>query len=194
MPIGVGASTVIDSLEKYVLDGSCLIDAEYLTFKNIILRIFCQTFHLHLLLHHHLPLYVNVISQIWTKEHDISRCASLNDSACSISCRNTRIRRVYNFLGIKFLPVLKMSALMILKVTTSVECSGTMLADKGTTPHMLSNVDLQVTSLCILLVTTWMRALIVLLVLVQVDSIDVLYESGPAGVLLFTKPALKVFL
>ena len=87
-----------------------------------------------------------------------------------------------------------MSALMILKVTMSVECSGTMLADKGTPPHMLSNVDLQVTSLSILLVTTRMSALIVLLVLVQVDSIDVIDESGLAGELLLTKSALKFFL
>ena len=56
---------------------------------------------------------------------------------------------------------------------------------------MLSNVDLQVTSLSILLVTTGMSAL---LVLVQVDSIDVFDESGLAGVLLLTKLALKVFL
>jgi hypothetical protein len=87
-----------------------------------------------------------------------------------------------------------MSALMILKVILSVECFGTMLADKGTPPHMLSNVYLQVTSLSILLVTTGMSALIVLLALVQVNSIDVFYESGLAGVFLFTKLALKVFL
>ena len=83
---------------------------------------------------------------------------------------------------------------MILKVTMSVECFATMLADKGSRPNMLSFVDLQVTSLSILLVTTGMSALIVLLVLVQVDSIDVLHESGLAGELLFTKLALKVFL
>jgi len=87
-----------------------------------------------------------------------------------------------------------MSALMILKVTMSVECSVTMLAGKWSRPHMLSFVDLQVTSLSILLVTTGMSALIVLLVLVQVDSIDVLDESGLPGELFFTKLALKVFL
>ena len=83
---------------------------------------------------------------------------------------------------------------MILKVTMSVECTATMLADKWSRPHMLSFVDLQVTSLSILLVTTGMSALIVLLVLVQVDSIDVLDESGLPGELFFTKLALKVFL
>ena len=147
-----------------MLDGSWIIDADYVILMNNILIIFCQNFHLHLQPHHHLPLYLDVISQIWTKERDISRCGSLKDSACSISCRNTRIRRVYNFLGIILLPVLKMSALMILKVTMSVECFATMLADKGSRPNMLSFVDLQVTSLSILLVTTGMSALIVLLV------------------------------
>ena len=83
---------------------------------------------------------------------------------------------------------------MILKVTMSVECFATMLADKGSRPNMLSFVDLQVTSLSILLVTTRMSALIVLLVLVQVDSIDVIDESGLAGELLLTKSALKFFL
>ena len=83
---------------------------------------------------------------------------------------------------------------MILKVTMSVECFATMLADKGSRPNMLSFVDLQVTSLSILLVTTGMSALIVLLVLVQVDSIDVIDESGLAGELLLTKSALKFFL
>ena len=87
-----------------------------------------------------------------------------------------------------------MSANMILKIKISVECSGAILAGKGTPPHMLSNVDLQVTFLSILLVTTGMIALIVLLVLFQVNSIDVLYESGPAGELFFTKLALKLFL
>ena len=87
-----------------------------------------------------------------------------------------------------------MSALMILKVTMSVECFATMLADKGYRPNMLSFVDLQVTSLSILLVTTGMSALIVLLVLVQVDSIDVIDESGLAGELLLTKSAIKFFL
>ena len=58
-----------------------------------------------------------------------------------------------------------MSALMVLKVTSSVECFATMLADKGSRPHMLSFVDLQVTSLSILLVTTGMSARKVLLVL-----------------------------
>jgi hypothetical protein len=87
-----------------------------------------------------------------------------------------------------------MSALMILKVTMSVECFATMLADKGSRPNMLSFVDLQVTSLSILLVTTGMSALIVLLVLVQVDSIDVIDESGLAGELLLTKSAIKFFL
>ena len=125
---------------------------------------------------------------------DISRCGPLKGSACNISCRNIRIRRVYNYLGINLLPVLKMSALMVLKVTMSVECSTTMLADKGPHPNMLFFVDLQVTSLSILLVTTWMSTLIVLLFLVQVDSIDVFDESGLAGVLLLTKLALKVFL
>ena len=84
-----------------------------------------------------------------------------------------------------------MSALMILKVTMSVECSATILADKGAHPIMLFFVDLQVTFLSILLVTTWMSALIVLLFLVQVDSIDVLFESLLAGELLLTKLALK---
>ena len=83
---------------------------------------------------------------------------------------------------------------MILKVTMSVECFATMLADKGSRPNMLSFVDLQVTSLSILLVTTGMSALIVLLVLVQVDSIDVIDESGLAGELLLTKSAIKFFL
>jgi hypothetical protein len=59
-----------------------------------------------------------------------------------------------------------MSALMVLKVTLRVECFATMLADKGSRPHMLSFVDLQVTSLSILLVTTGMSARKVLLVLV----------------------------
>jgi len=66
-----------------------------------------------------------------------------------------------------------MSALMVLKVKMSVECSVTMLADKGGHPSMLIFVFLQVTSLSVLLVTTGMSALIVLLYLVQVDSIDV---------------------
>ena len=87
-----------------------------------------------------------------------------------------------------------MSALMVLKVTLSVECFATMLADKGSRPHMLSFVDLQVTSLSILLVTTGMSALIVLLVLVQVDSVNVIDESGLACELLLTKSALKLFL
>ena len=83
---------------------------------------------------------------------------------------------------------------MVLKVTLSVECFATMLADKGSRPHMLSFVDLQVTSLSILLVTTGMSALIVLLVLVQVDSVNVIDESGLACELLLTKSALKLFL
>jgi hypothetical protein len=69
-----------------------------------------------------------------------------------------------------------------------------MLADKGSRPHMLSFVDLQVTSLSILLVTTGMCALILLLVLVQVDNVNVIDESGLACELLLTKSALKLFL
>jgi hypothetical protein len=69
-----------------------------------------------------------------------------------------------------------------------------MLADKGTRANVLLLVDEQVASLSILLYTVGIIAQIHLLVLIQVNGVDMVDESGLAGELLLAKFALIIFL